>query len=238
MRLLIISIGEYMIARWFIAASLMVLTGCAVQSVRPAPAGVAARLAQVESRLAALQLTSVDANSYAFAKAHAWYEFAHDVYAQGDRSATAGQALDEAGAILQAVEQHGGPVHVQAPAHITRAVRLREDLWRTLATVEQHPRFACAQSEAARLRVQLIAAGNAHYELGWRHAKPYVQAAERYARAAQAQTMHCDAGPAQLEPGAASAEDATQPARLTPNAVSQPLPPLPLDLDQDKAIRR
>jgi OmpA-OmpF porin, OOP family len=237
MRLLIISIVEYMIARWFIAASLMVLTGCAMQSVGPAPADMAARLAHVESRLAALQLTTVDANSYAFAKAHAWYEFARDVYAQGDRSATAEQALDEAGAILQAVEQHGGPVHVQAPAHITRAVRLREDLWQTLASVEQHERFVCAQANAARLRVQLIAAGNAHYEFGWRHAKPYVQAAERYARAAQAQTTHCNAGQAQFESGAAYIEDATQPAglRLAP---SQPLPPLPLDLDQDKAIRR
>jgi hypothetical protein len=192
MRLLIISIGEYMIARWFIAASLTVLTGCAMQSVGPAPVDMTARLAHVDSRLAALQLATVDANSYAFAKAHAWYEFAHDVYAQGDRSATAGQALDEASAILQAIEKHGGPVHVQAPAHITRAVRLREDLWQTLAAVEQHPRFVCAQSEAARLRVQLIAAGNAHYELGWRHAKPYVQAAERYARHAQRRVERCD----------------------------------------------
>jgi OmpA-OmpF porin, OOP family len=201
-----------MIARWFIAASLMVLTGCAVQSVGPAPAGVAARLVQVESRLAALQLTTVDANSYAFAKAHAWYEFAHDVYAQGDRSATAGQALDEAEAILQAVEKHGGPVRVQAPAHITRTVRLREDLWQTLAAVEQHERFVCAQSEAARLLVQLVAAGNAHYEFGWRHAKPYVQAAERYARAAQAKAARCtetkDEDPTQTSSGDLPARNA------------------------------
>jgi OmpA-OmpF porin, OOP family len=182
-----------------------------------------ARLVQVEARLAALQLASVDAESYAFAEARAWYEFAYDVYAQGERGRVMQQALAQAESILDRIECCGGVIHVQAPVAIANTRHVRADLWSRLARLQQHERFACAQGDIARMRVQLIAAGHAYWDFGWRHARPYVQAAQRLGDAADEGLKHCGELSAGHAPkGDSSTRDAQQPVE---SSVQEAQPP-------------
>jgi hypothetical protein len=202
---------------------LVLVYGCAAP--RPELRGEALRLARIEARLAARQFAAVDASGYATTKADAWYEFAYDAHAQGDRTGVVDEALDEAAAILQRIEAHGNAIPVQAPSRLSRMVRVREDLWGKIATQEQHEHFACAQSSIARASVQLLEAGHAYNDLGWRAARPYVQAAERYVRKADAQIRRCG-GAQEQGPEVDDALERSQPviqrARVFPEEL--PLP--------------
>ncbi len=149
------------------------------------------RLTQIEARLAALQLAGVDGESYAISEARAWFELALDTNSQGERGALLWEALGQADSILRRVECCGGSIQVQDSVSISRTPEVRPDLWARLRSLQQHDYFTCAQGDIARLRVQLVAAGHAYDDLGWRHARPFVEAADRYERQAEAKIDGC-----------------------------------------------
>lgn len=220
-----------MVLRTFALVWTLAGVGCSATVVAPERASTDLRLAQVEARLAALQLAGVDSESYAMSEMRAWFEMAFDANSQGERGAVLGAALSQAEAILRRVECCGGSIHVQAPVSISRNKEVRPDLWARLQLLQQHQFFSCAQGDIARLRVQLVAAGHAYSDLGWRHARPYVEAADRYTRQAEYRVRSCaqsERGEAAAEPGKGSGVEA---------AVGLSLPALPSALGASEAPR-
>jgi outer membrane protein OmpA-like peptidoglycan-associated protein len=71
---------------------------------------------------------------------------------------------------------------------------IRPDLWRQAAELKKRPGFSCGEDLVARLEVQLVWAGHEDNQLGWRHAKPYLQAAERLAGDARRKIDACPIG--------------------------------------------
>jgi outer membrane protein OmpA-like peptidoglycan-associated protein len=77
--------------------------------------------------------------------------------------------------------------------------KIRPDLWQKAADWKKHPGFACGEDLVAQLEVQLVWAGHEDKQLGWRHAKPYLQAAERLAKEAGRKIENCPAQDASSE---------------------------------------
>ena len=147
---------------------------------------------RVADRLTALQATGVRGDHYFYVKAQAWLDLARDASYQNDRSGVVRQSVAEADMLVRRIENRDLEIPTQTTA-IPTAQRLREDLWEKAEQLKTHKDFACAQAQTARFEVQLIAAGHANRELGWRFAKPYVQAAERLGAEAQEQLVVCSA---------------------------------------------
>jgi hypothetical protein len=219
-----------MALRTLILASTLAVVACSATTVVPEQAAIAERLAQVESRLASLQLAGVDSESFAMSEARAWLELALDANSQGERGTLLREALARADAILRRVECCGGSIHVQDSASISRPKEVRPDLWARLRALQQHEYFTCAQGDIARLRVQLIAAGHAYSDFGWRHARPYVEAANRYTREAEAKVnicLHPERGAEADEPSRSGRTEAADgaPARALPSEPGYPKTP-------------
>jgi len=70
---------------------------------------------------------------------------------------------------------------------------IRPDLWRTAGELKTARGFSCGEDLVAQLEVQLVWAGHEENQLGWRHAKPYLQAAERLAGEARRTIEACTA---------------------------------------------
>lgn len=147
---------------------------------------------RVADRLTALQATGVRGDHYFYVKAQAWLDLARDASYQNDRSGVVRQSVAEADMLVRRIENRDLEIPTQTTA-IPTAQRLREDLWEKAEQFKSHKDFACGQATTARFEVQLIAAGHANRELGWRSAKPYMQAAERLAAEAQEQMVLCSA---------------------------------------------
>jgi len=128
--------------------------------------------------------------AYQFAKAVHWLDFAQDEYQLKNRSGVIEQALGEGVKLIAAMElKQDLP---QETAVIPASVRVREDLWAAAARLKaDQDGFKCAGGDTGRLEVQLVWAGYVQREMGWRSAKPYLQAAERYYRDAQAAAETC-----------------------------------------------
>ena len=122
-------------------------------------------------------------NSYALAKAQAWWDLANAEYRMNDRS-------DYVRAVLAEVERLLVLMESDKPADLTRvepkpSKPLREDMWRAVAELKAASAFACAEANTARLEVMLAGAGHDYDELGWRHAVPRVAMAERLLKLAK-----------------------------------------------------
>jgi outer membrane protein OmpA-like peptidoglycan-associated protein len=99
---------------------------------------------------------------------------------------------------------------------IASAARVREDLWTAAARFKSDTDgFRCAGGDVARMEVQLVWAGYVQRELGWRSAKPYLQAAERYHRDALAAAETCPRPVAANDAAKRAADDAAL-AKLPP----------------------
>ena len=159
-----------------------------------------ATLVRLQTRLQVQNTTSQTA--YQAAKVQAWLAMANDMIAQRDWSGATEQALAEAATLLNQLEIPSGdlPTHT---AIIPASQKLRDDLWQQAEQFKAKGEFKCAAAQTAELEVQLVAAGVANKELGWRHAKPYLQAAERLAASAQEQIVVCSA---QAKPSSTSRE--------------------------------
>lgn len=120
--------------------------------------------------------------SHPLAKAQCWLDVSFHEYTRNDRSAFPAEALRESRRITGWLAG-GGVAGAEAdPSRqtplVNGAARLREDLWTRLGALREHRGWACAQQLAACAEVELVHAGNEHNQLGWRHAKPYIQIAE------------------------------------------------------------
>jgi len=127
--------------------------------------------------------------SYPLAKAQCWLDVSFHEYTRNDRSAFPAEALRESRRITGWLAEGGQPgadPSRQTPL-VNGAARLREDLWTQAEALRSHPGRACAEQQVACAEVELVHAGNEYNQLGWRHARPYLQIAEdRLGAAAQA----------------------------------------------------
>ena len=130
-------------------------------------------------------------SAYHYAKGVHWIEFAFDEYQMKNRSGVIEQALAEGTSLIASLERKQTNLPMDTPL-IGGATRVREDLW---SAAERFKRdadgFRCAGGDVARMEVQLVWAGYIQHEMGWRSAKPYLQAAERYYRDALAGAETC-----------------------------------------------
>lgn len=152
---------------------------------------------------------------YGLAKAQCWLDVSFHEYTRNDRGPFPQAALTESEKLVVRMEQG------QAPGWDTplvgEAVRLRPDLWARAEALRGSAGWRCAQARTACAEVELVHAGNEDAQLGWRHAKPYVQIAEDQLATAEAQAQACEPPPA---PAVARAVPA-----LVPSA--PPAPPIP-----------
>ena len=151
-----------------------------------------ATLARLQTRLHTLGVNAVPQAAYHFAKVKAWLAVANDLIAQRDWSGATEQALAEAEALVRRLDspKFDLPLHTTI---IPASQKLRTDLWQKAELFKAKAEFHCAAAQTAALEVQLVAAGVANRELGWRHARPYLQAAERLVADAQEQIIICSA---------------------------------------------
>lgn len=130
-------------------------------------------------------------SAYHYAKAVHWIEFAYDEYEMKNRSGVIESALAEGTRLLAAMELKQTDLPMDTPL-IAGAARVRADLWAAAAKFKADTNgFRCSGGDVARMEVQLVWAGYIQHEMGWRSAKPYLQAAERYYRDALAAAETC-----------------------------------------------
>jgi outer membrane protein OmpA-like peptidoglycan-associated protein len=176
----------------------------------------------LQGRLAILNDKGVPIGGYHFAKAQAWLDFAMDEYTVNDRSRVVEEALGQALGIIEPLERGDRNLGVTTPIIPTSSL-VRPDLWEKAETLKKNVEsFRCAGDKIAQLEVQLVWAGHEEKELGWRHAKPYLQAAERLAREVDDRMASCpQQNVEQAQPGAAVAVIPP----ITDRAVLTPVPP-------------
>lgn len=127
---------------------------------------------------------------YHLAKAQAWLEYAFDARAMRDRSGVIEEALENSRALTTKLEAGDQDISLETPIG-AQSMRLRDDLWLIAAEMKRLHGLGCAATEIAQFEVQLVRAGHAYRMLGWRHSRPYLQAAERLSHDAQAQVLSC-----------------------------------------------
>ena len=182
------------------------------------PTGNTTRYEKLDARLRAFSSDSKAAGSYGLCKARAWLDFAFDARAQRDSSGMENKALDEAHALIE-IMAAGGTVLDAAPlAPSPHWNRLRDDLWQLTEAVRQGKRGACAACIAAELEVQLVQAGHADQQLGWRHARPYLQQAERLARDVEVNASSC---PKPVSPQESQPQNPPQPVLLAESVTAE-----------------
>jgi outer membrane protein OmpA-like peptidoglycan-associated protein len=152
----------------------------------------------LQKRLALLNNKGVPTASYHFAKAQAWLDFAMDEYTMNDRSRVVEEALGQALGLIEPLEKGVKHISLDTPI-IPTSTRVRTDLWEKAEAMKKNSEsFRCAGDKIAQLEVQLVWAGHEEKELGWRHSKPFLQAAERLAREADDQMESCPPPPKEL----------------------------------------
>ena len=168
----------------------------------------------LQKRLAKLNNNGTPIARYHFAKAQAWLDFAMDAYTMNDRSRVEDEALHQALGIIEPLEKSPQLIDVGTPI-IPTSTKVRADLWEKAEAMKRNAdSFRCAGDKIAQLEVQLVWAGHEEKELGWRHSKPYLQAAERLAREADVQVASCQPLPQTLPAVAAKSapDQSPQPA--------------------------
>ena len=209
-------------------AIVALLVSLAVIDVR---AGSETDIQSLTNRLAALETSGVRGDHYFYVKAQAWLDLARDASYQNDRSGVVKQSIAEADTLVRRIESRDFEIPTQTTA-IPTTQRLREDLWEKAEQLKSHKDFACGQATTARFEVQLIAAGHANRELGWRSAKPYMQAAERLAAEAQEQIVLCSA---QVPPLATWRQDAPNSAASVGDSIQ--FAGTSIDIDDANALK-
>lgn len=145
----------------------------------------------LQDRIAKLNANGVNADNYYLVKAQAWLDFAMHEYYENDRSLVIEHALAESAELIRQLEAANSNITMDTTV-IAESQRLREDLWAISAKLKQHRGFRCAAAALAELEVRLVWAGHENKEMGWRHAREPIGAAERLAQQAQIQVEHCD----------------------------------------------
>lgn len=129
-------------------------------------------------------------SDYHLSKAQCWLDVSFHEYTRNDRSAFPQQALEQSARLIVLMEKDASPLPTDTPL-VNDAERLRPDLWDAATKLKSHDGYLCAAQRVACAEVELVHAGNENRQLGWRHAKPYVQMAEDLLVAAQAAAQQC-----------------------------------------------
>jgi outer membrane protein OmpA-like peptidoglycan-associated protein len=156
-----------------------------------------------EERLKDLNARGHRVSDYDMAKAQCWVDVSFHEYSRNDRSPFPAEALGQAEAIIEALENNTTPASRDTPL-INDATRLRPDLWQRIAEIKAGPQLECAAEALACGEVELVHAGNEYKQFGWRHANPYVGMAEDAIDEASAQAAHCQPPPPPLVPAPAA----------------------------------
>jgi outer membrane protein OmpA-like peptidoglycan-associated protein len=168
--------------------------------------------------------------SYSLAKAQCWLDVSFHEYTRNDRSAFPQQALGESARITAYLATDAAPGSPDNPAQqtplVNNAERLRADLWVLTERLRHAPGFHCAEQQVACGEVELVHAGNESRQLGWRHAKPYVQLAEDLLSEAEAAVAACAPPPTPPAPPPEPVPPPPEPP-VPPPPVPTPLPPAP-----------
>jgi outer membrane protein OmpA-like peptidoglycan-associated protein len=180
--------------------------------------------------------------SYSLAKAQCWLDVSFHEYTQNDRSAFPQQALQQSALITRFLGSGGAVDDAANPALSTplvnQAPKLRDDLWQDALRLKTHAGYRCAERQVACGEVELVHAGNEYAQLGWRHAKPYVQIAEDYLGEARLAADACPppAVPRLPEPPPPPPEPLSCPPVIAcPEAPAPPPPPPPPPPAPEKA---
>jgi hypothetical protein len=115
---------------------------------------------------------------------------AMDEYSMNDRTTVIEDALLQAQGLIALLEDKKSTITMDTPL-LPTSKRIRTDLWKKVEDWKKQPGFICGEDLVAQLEVQLVWAGHEDNQLGWRHAKPYLQAAERLAREAKRKIEAC-----------------------------------------------
>lgn len=172
------------------ALTLASMGSAAQEPAGASPAAAPSRIEVLRSRLRGIEAGSLPPGAYHLAKAQAWIDAASDLHHLGNRGPVLDETLAQAERLLRGLEARDG----SPPAGTTlipASARLREDLWEAAARMKEHPGFRCAVGATARFEVQLAMAGHFDTYSGWRHARSYVQAAERLNRQAWREAEEC-----------------------------------------------
>lgn len=183
----------------------------------------------VQERLADLNDGGIPISSYPFAKAQAWLDFALDEYTENDRSPVVEEALRQAVLLIERLEEGEDTVPMSTRIIPSSGI-IRPDLWEKAETMKKDVNFRCAEDRVAQLEVQLVWAGHENREFGWRHANPYLQAAERLARDAEEQIAACPPRITAMEQpaapcGAPSGDDRSFPPAAATMSCAEPALP-------------
>ena len=149
-----------------------------------------AALAGLQKRLADVNSGGTPIGTYHFAKAQAWIDMAMDEYVMNDRTRVIEDTVRQAHELIVQLEEKKSAISMETPILPTSRI-IRPDLWEKVEEWKKHPGFPCGEDLVAQLEVQLVWAGHEDNQLGWRHAKPYLQAAERLAREAGKKIESC-----------------------------------------------
>ncbi|MFT3818483.1 MAG: hypothetical protein QM750_12745 [Rubrivivax sp.] len=143
----------------------------------------------MQARIKALNDAGLPLRDPHLAKAQCWLDASFHEYTRNDRGPWPQAALDQAGRLVDALAARQVP-----PAEtllIAGAERIRPDLWARAAGLRSHAGWSCARAKAACGEVELVHAGHEQAQLGWRHARPYVQIAEDLIADAEALARAC-----------------------------------------------
>ena len=144
---------------------------------------------QMQSRIKALNDAGVPLRDAPLAQAQCWLDASFHEYTRNDRGPWPQAALYQAGRLVDALTARRPPP-AETPL-IAGAERLRPDLWARAAGLRGHAGWSCAQAKAACGEVELVHAGHEQAQLGWRHARPYLQIAEDLIGEAEALAQAC-----------------------------------------------
>lgn len=167
----------------------------AASTVAAPPSVVRADSATMESlqqRLRQLSAAGVGPGSYSLGKAQCWLNTARTQYAENDRSSYVQESLQESARIIQALEADKTSTPGFETPLVARSKRLRDDLWARLAQFKaQTGTLACTGAIVACGEINLVRAGHAEQQIGWRTATPYLEMAEDATDRAQVEAARC-----------------------------------------------
>ncbi len=170
---------------------------------------------------------SFPVRNYALAKAQCWLDVSFHEYTRNDRSHFPAEAWAQSHQITEELKSAGQSTAALSTPLINGAPRLRPDLWQRLDGLKSAPGESCAASLVACAEVELVHAGNEYRQIGWRHAKPYVQIAEDRTAEAASAASHCEtsasaaAAPVEVAPAVASTASVVAVATTAPATQSE-----------------
>lgn len=177
----------------------------------------------VQARLRAINAGGRPLRDYHLAKAQCWLDVSFHEYTRNDRGPFPQAALTEAHTLARGMEA-SQPLGMDTPL-VAGAERLRPDLWARAQAQRSQPGWRCAQAKAACAEVELVHAGHEQVQIGWRHAKPYVQIAEDLLAEAGTLAERCDPPP---PPPVVAVTPLVPAAPPLPPVPPPPAPPLEL----------